>query len=243
MTYTCLIIERDRLLSREVEREFPGFGFRPFPVQSSASALNILRQWQFDAALLDADGFGADYVDILRNVRATYHSPLVMLSSVHDEQRQLLGLESGATAVIGKPISPRLMCAKLARLIESSGRRPDAASGEVRLGPLLMDAQRGLAVVGDAPLKLTIHEFELLYLLASHPGQFVDRETIVRKLRGTADSIGRGVDVHVYRIRRKLKLHDDDSLRLDTIYGRGYCLTLQGPAQEIASLKVANGEV
>jgi two-component system, OmpR family, response regulator ParR len=241
MTYTCLIIERDRLLSREVEREFPGFGFRPFPVQSSASALNILRQWQFDAALLDADGFGADYVDILRNVRATYHSPLVMLSSVHDEQRQLLGLESGATAVMAKPISPRLMCAKLARLIESAGHRPEPSSDEVRLGPLLMDAKRGLAVVGEAPIKLTIQEFELLYLLASHPGQFVDRETIVRTLRGSAESIGRGVDVHVYRIRRKLKQNEVDSLRLDTIYGRGYCLTLQGPVQQIASLKVVNG--
>lgn len=229
MAYTCLIIERDQLLSREVAREFPGFGFRPYPVQSSATALSILRQWKFDAAIVDADGFGADYVDVLRRVHATYRSPLVMLSSVPDEQRQLLGLESGATAVIVKPVSPRLICAKLSRLIESAGRPRADSSDEVRIGPLMMDAKRGLAFIGDAPLKLTVQEFDLLYLLASHPGQFVDRETIVRTLRGTAESIGRGADVHVYRIRKKIRDRDVDTLRLDTIYGRGYCLTEQAP--------------
>lgn len=230
MAYTCLIIERDRLLSREVEHEFPGFGFRPYPVQSTATALNILRHWKFDAALVDADGFGADYVDVLRRVHATYRSPLVMLSSVPDEQRQLLGLASGATAVIVKPVSPRLICAKLTRLIEAAGRPAADSSDEVRIGPLMMDAKRGLAFIGDAPLKLTVQEFDLLYLLALHPGQFVDRETIVRTLRGTAESIGRGADVHVYRIRKKIKDRDVDTLRLDTIYGRGYCLTEQAPA-------------
>jgi DNA-binding response OmpR family regulator len=227
MAYTCLIIERERVLSREVEREFPGFGFRPYPVQSTATALNILRHWKFDAALVDADGFGADYVDVLRRVHATYHAPLVMLSSVHDEQRQLLGLESGATAVLVKPISPRLICAKLARLIESAGQPAAQDSEEVRIGPLMMDAKRGLAFVGDASLKLTVQEFGLLHLLAANPGQFVDRETIVRTLRGSAESIGRGADVHVYRIRKKLKDSGVHTLRLDTIYGRGYCLTEQ----------------
>ncbi len=228
MAYTCLIIERERLLSREVEREFPGFGFRPYPVQSTATALNILRHWKFDAALVDADGFGADYVDVLRRVHATYRSPLVMLSSVNDEQRQLLGLESGATAVLVKPISPRLICAKLARLIESAGQpAAEVNDDEVRIGPLMMDARRGLAFVGDAPLKLTVQEFALLHLLAANPGQFVDRETIVRTLRGSAESIGRGADVHVYRIRKKLKDGGVHTLRLDTIYGRGYCLTEQ----------------
>lgn len=235
MAYTCLIIERDRLLSREVEREFPGFGFRPYPVQSSATALTILRQWKFDAALVDADGFGADYVDVLRRVHATYRSPLVMLSSAADEQRQLLGLESGATAVIFKPISPRLICAKLTRLIESASQPSADSSDEIRIGPLMMDSKRGLAFVGDAPLKLTVQEFDLLYLLASHPGQFVDRATIVRTLRGTTESIGRSADVHVYRIRRKIKDRDVDTLRLDTIYGRGYCLTEQAPHANSAS--------
>lgn len=229
MAYTCLILEHDRSLSRSVERDFPGFGFRPYPVQSSPVALNLLQQWRFDAVLLDADSFGAGYVDVLQRLRRSSTAPLVMMSSATDEQGRLLGLESGATSVIVKPASPRLICAAMARLIESAGPKADDADPVTQLGPLLMDPKRGLAYIADAPLKLTVHEFELLHLLASRPGQFVDRESIVRVLRGNADTVGRGVDVHVYRIRRKFKEHRVDALRLDTIYGRGYCLTVREP--------------
>ena len=52
---------------------------------------------------------------------------------------------------------------------------------------------------------MTPHQFDLLFLLASNAGRFVDRETIALKLRGTTRSIGRSIDVHVYRIRRKLR--------------------------------------
>lgn len=231
MAHTCLIIERHRSLARLVTRDFPGYGMRPYSVQSSATALNILQQWKFDAALVDADGFGADYVEVLRQLRTCFPSPVVLLSSAQDEHGQLLGLESGATTVVIKPASSRLICANLTRLIEAAGHKVEESDHEIRIGPLLMDAKRGLACVGASQLKLTIQEFELLYLLASRPGEFVDRATIVCKLRGSAQTIGRGTDVHVYRIRRKLKEHDVDALRLDTIYGRGYCLTLQGPSQ------------
>lgn len=229
MAYTCLIVERDRSLSRSVEREFPGYGFRPYPVQSSPVALNLLQQWRFDAVLLDADSLGAGYVDVLQRLRRGSTAPVVMMSSASDEQGRLLGLESGATSVIVKPASSRLICAAMTRLIESAGPKSDEVDPLTQLGPLLMDPKRGLAFIADVPLKLTVHEFELLHMLASRPGQFVDRESIVRVLRGNAESIGRGVDVHVYRIRRKFKEHHVDALRLDTIYGRGYCLTVREP--------------
>lgn len=229
MAYTCLILEHDHSLSRSVERDFPGFGFRPYPVQSSPVALNLLQQWRFDAVLLDADSFGAGYVDVLQRLRRGSTAPLVMMSSAADEQGQLLGLESGATSVIVKPASPRLICAAMTRLIESAGAKSDESDPVIQLGPLLLNPKRGLASIADAPLKLTVHEFALLHLLASRPGQFVDRESIVRVLRGSAENVGRGVDVHVYRIRRKLKERGVDTLRLDTIYGRGYCLTTQEP--------------
>ena len=235
MAYTCLILEQGYALSKSIEREFPGLGFRPYPVQSSPVAMNILQQWRFDAVLLDADSLGAGYVDILQRLRRGSNAPLVMMSSADDDQGRLLGLESGATSVIVKPASPRLICAALTRLIEAIANRPDESREFVQLGPLLMDSKRGLAFVAEAPLKLTVQEFALLHLLATQPGQFVDRESIVRALRGDATNVGRGVDVHVYRIRRKLKERQVDTLRLDTIYGRGYCLTLQEPRADDVS--------
>jgi len=227
MTYSCLVIERDQALADRMARELPENGFKPFISDSSESALDILRQWSFDAALVDADGFGPGYVSVLRRLRPEFRSPLVLLSQPQDERDQLLSLESGATEIVTKPASTRLLAAKMRRLIEVSGRESEAEADQVQLGPLTMHARRGITTVGDVPLKLTVHQFELLFLLASKAGQFVDRETIAMRLRGTPGEIGRSADVHVYRIRRKLKELGIDCLRLDTVYGRGYTLALE----------------
>ena len=151
----------------------------------------------------------------------------MLLSAPRDEQEQIACLESGATEIVTKPASMRLIAAKLRRLIEVGVREPEDDAPEITVGPLVMHARRGRATVNGVPLELTTHQFELLFLLASRVGQFVPRETIARALRGPLKEIGRSADVHVYRIRKKLRDHGIASLRLDTVYGRGYCLSVQ----------------
>jgi len=220
--YSCLIIEREA--AETATSELPGYGFRPFVARTPESALAIARQWTFDAAIVDADSFGPGHVDVLRSLQPEFRSPILVLSQWQDEREQIRSLESGATEVLIKPASARLVAAKLLRLIELGAREADG--DQVRLGPLAMHARRGVATVDGVALPLTVHEFELLFLLASRAGQFVDREAIALRLRGSAEPCGRSADVHVYRIRRKLKALGTERLRLDTVYGRGYMLNL-----------------
>jgi len=232
MPYSCLIIERHPDAGATAAHALPAFGFRPFVVRSAERALGMLREWHFDAALVDADGFGAGYVDVLQQLRPQFRSPVILLSTSQSEAQEILSLESGATDVVIKPASPRLLAAKMQRLIEVVHDRAERPGERLQVGPLTMQAGSGLARVGDTALELTPHQFDLLFLLASNAGRFVDRETIALKLRGTARSIGRSIDVHVYRIRRKLRDSGIAGLRLDTVHGRGYLLDLsaQGAA-------------
>ena len=225
MSYSCLIIERHPDEVGTAARALPAFGFRPFVARTTERALGILRQWRFDAAVVDADGFGAGHVDVLRQLRPQFKSPVIVLATSPSEAQQLLSLESGATEVVVKPASPRLLAAKMQRLIEVVHDSADRPEQRLQLGPLTMQPGSGLARVGDSALELTPHQFELLFLLASNAGRFVDRETIALKLRGSAQAMGRSIDVHVYRIRRKLRDCGIESLRLDTVHGRGYLLT------------------
>jgi DNA-binding response OmpR family regulator len=225
MPYSCLIIERHPDAGATAARALPAFGFRPFVARSAERALGILSQWRFDAALVDADGFGAGYVDVLRELRPQFRSPVILLSTSQSEAQQILSLECGATEVVIKPASPRLLAAKMQRLIEVVHDRTEPPRERLQFGPLSMHAGSGLARVDDTALDLTPHQFDLLFLLASNAGRFVDRESIALRLRGSTRSIGRSIDVHVYRIRRKLRECGIDSLRLDTVHGRGYLLT------------------
>jgi len=226
MPYLCLILERDEGVAEGLHRDLPPFGFKPCLVESGEEALTMMRQWHFDAVLLDADGLGTACRQMLRKLKAYRGIPVMLLSSIPDEQEQIACLESGATEIVVKPASTRLIAAKLRRLIEVGVREPEDDAPEITVGPLTMHARRGRATVGGVPLELTTHQFELLFLLASRAGQFVPRETIARALRGSSKEIGRSADVHIYRIRKKLRDQGIDTLRLDTVYGRGYCLSV-----------------
>jgi DNA-binding response OmpR family regulator len=226
MPYLSLIIERDPALAAAIQRDFPAFGFKPYLVDSGEAALALTRQWTFDAIVLDAEAIGANCRQMLRKLRQRSHTPLLLLSTLDNEQDQIASLESGATEIVVMPASARLIAAKLRRLIEVGAREPEDDASEITVGPLVMHARRGRATIDGVPLELTTHQFELLFVLATRAGQFVRRETIARMLRGPMKEVGRSADVHIYRIRKKLRDLGIDSLRLDTVYGRGYCLSV-----------------
>ena len=228
MQYLCLIIEPDIAIAQRLQRELPSFGFKPYTVTSCQTALTLLRQWRFDAVLLDAQGCGECYTAVLRKLHQRCRSPVVLMARELDEATQLAGLESGASDTVAMPASTRLLAVKLRRLIEAGALAQDEPT-EVSVGPLQMNARHATASIGDRPLQLTAHQFDLLYLLANRLGQFVHREAIARALRSTAAEAGRSADVHIYRIRKKLREMGVTALRLDTVHGRGYCLSIDAP--------------
>jgi DNA-binding response OmpR family regulator len=228
MHHLCLIIEHDATVARRLLHELPAFGFKPYRVDSCRAALSMLQLWRFDTVLLDAAAFGENTVNALRALRRRVTAPVVLLAPAHDEATQLAGLEAGARDIVTLPTSTRLLAARLRSLVASSAA-PDDAPSVLSVGPLTLDARRGSASVDDRALVLTAHQFDLLYLLATRLGQFVHREAIARALRSPAADAGRSADVHVYRIRKKLRELDVTSLRLDTVHGRGYCLTIDLP--------------
>jgi DNA-binding response OmpR family regulator len=226
----CLIVAGGHEAPPGLNREFDGLGFKPYTVQSLASALGLIGQWEFDAVLVDADGRADSLMQTLPELRDRSKAPIVLLSSDAGERRQIQALQGGATEVIVKPASAQLIAAKLHRLVDMA-RDKRAATGDearaaLRLGPLRLDPRRASAVVGETPLQLTGGEFELLLLLASQSGEFVHRDTIARTL-GSSGEGRRSADMHICRIRKKLRDAGARSLRVDTVYGRGYCLRLE----------------
>lgn len=228
----CLIVSADPDHVATLQRALKEQGLKLCAVSDMASLRPMLAQWRFDAFLCDAEGGAAvDLDEAIRSLRRDQHAPIVVLTSRGSERGPISTLEAGATELIHRSTSPRLIAVKLQRLIELAAGANTEERRAVSLGELHLDPRRAEAVFGDRVMRFTRGEFELLLLLATRSDQFVHRDTIIRTIGGAAVGESRRcADMHVCRIRRKLREAGASSLELETVYGRGYALRLRAEA-------------
>lgn len=227
----CLVVSADPAYASALQGSLRSHGLKLYSVGDLAATRPTLGQWRFDAILCDDDGSAVESVNsTVRFLRREQRAPIVVLASPGRADASVEALEAGATELIDKESSPRLIALKLRRLLELAAEPDEAAEpGDVVLGELRLDPRREAAFYADRHLALTGGEFELLLLLAARSGGFVHRQTIMRTLgrAGPGGEPRRSADMHVCRIRRKLREARATSLALETIHGHGYALRLR----------------
>ena len=220
-----LVISAQGAASNPLRLVLSAAGFKVYYVESLSSALGVTQQWQFDAALVDAKDLGNEISDVVKGLRSRVnHLPVLVLVHSDDEERLFKVMADGASQVLHAP-SPRVIAAQLHRWVDVFRARQKEDSEPLQLGPLWLNPRRAAATVGGVDLKLTATEFEVLLVLAAARGEVVHRNTIDSTLRfiSTAER-RRSADMHISRIRRKLKEAGAEQVELLTIYGQGYLL-------------------
>jgi DNA-binding response OmpR family regulator len=144
-----------------------------------------------------------------------------MLTALSEESDQIVGLEIGADDYIVKPFSPRALVARVRALLRRT-QGDVRAPAVIRVGDLEIDAQKHTVMLDEQSLHLTPSEFDLLVLLARHPGQTLTRQQLMDDLYGgAASSVDRSVDSHIKNLRRKLESASNVRY-IETVYGVGY---------------------
>ena len=160
--------------------------------------------------------------DVCREIRKTSNVPVIMLTARGEEIDRVLGLELGADDYIVKPFSPREVIARIKAVLRRFRDGESSASSVLRFEGLEINLDNYQVKVKGENVAFTPKEVEILYLLASHAGQVMDREQILSKVWGY-DYFGdtRTVDTHIKRIRQKID-HEDAKYGLITVCGVGY---------------------
>jgi two-component system alkaline phosphatase synthesis response regulator PhoP len=225
MNETILVVDDEPKIVKQARDYLERGGFRVVAAGDGKTAMAVARHEQPDLIVLDLNLPEMDGLDVCRALRRESDVPIIMLTARVEETDRLIGLELGADDYITKPFSPRELVARVRavlRRVQGGVHQP----GLIRVGDLEIDLQAHRVTQTGEPIHLTRTEFNLLAVLAQHPGQTFSREQLLDRLHGVAYAgYDRSVDAHIKNLRRKLELDPSDPRYVLTVYGVGYRFT------------------
>ena len=215
------IVELARLyLTRE--------GYEVEGVGDGAQAMVRFGQLKPDLVILDIMLPGTDGLTICKEIRKQSQVPIIMLTARDEITDKVVGLEVGADDYLTKPFHPQELVARAKALLRRARVEPDQPR-IIRAGKLEIDLERHEVRHGTARIQLRPKEFDLLSLLARHPGRVFQRSELLDLVWGyDFPGYTRTVDVHVQQVREKLSTGAVTDPSIQTVWGVGYRLELAG---------------
>ncbi len=235
-----LLVEDEIDISNLLSSELRSEGHTVYQAFDGATALSIVEAQTLHLVILDWMLPGLDGLSVCRRIRQDHLVPIIMLTARTEEADRILGLEVGADDYVSKPFSIRELQARVRAILRrveldrrdplyghhsaaSNGKAPSTASPRIVHGPLSIDTEAHTAQFNGVELGLTPKEYDLLLLLASHPGRAFSRAYLLQELWGyDYDGFDRTVDTHINRLRKKLGPLGE---KIVTVWGVGYRFT------------------
>ena len=218
-----LVVEDEPMVAEVVERYLRRDGHDVRVVHNGNVALEEYDRFQPDLVVLDVMLPGIDGVEVCRRVRERSETPVIMLTARSEEIDKLVGLGVGADDYVTKPFSPRELAARVKAVLRRAGGQTQVDRDTVRFDDLRINAITRTVESRGGAINLTAREFDLLYFLASHPGQVFSRERLMDAVwdyEFAADTST--VTVHMRRLRAKVEADPSRPKHLKTVWGVGY---------------------
>lgn len=227
-----LVADDDRLTRQVIVDTLRRADYVVYDCADGVEALQAFQRQHPDLVLLDIMMPRLDGFSVCRRLREQSQVPIVMLTVRGATDDVVRGLEAGADDYLIKGMHPRELVARINAIVRRSidGFRGPGAP-VVRVAGVEIDPQRRRVLVEGREARLSPTEFELLYFLASHPGEVFDRQTLFRRVWGS-EWLGNTnlIDVCVRRLRQKIEPDPAAPRYIRTVRGVGYGFVEDTPA-------------
>jgi DNA-binding response OmpR family regulator len=224
MGQKILSIDDEPMIVESVSYNLKQEGYETLAAQDGETGLELALAEAPDLILLDLMLPGLNGMEVCRRIRKTSEIPIIMLTAKEGEIDRILGLELGADDYVVKPFSMRELLARIKSVLKRFGAGPKAVeSPNLTSGDLVIDLLGHEVAVKGQNIDLSSKEFDLLRILANHPGQVLSREQLLNLVWGN-DFYGdnRTVDVHIRWLREKIEKDPGDPKYILTVRGVGY---------------------
>ncbi|MBK5111800.1 MAG: response regulator transcription factor, partial [Thermoleophilia bacterium] len=219
---TVLVVDDDPGICEALDRALRLEGFSVSTSADGESALATTERERPDLMVLDLGLPGISGIEVIQRLRAEGHDlPICVLSARDEVADRVEALRAGADDYMIKPFELEELVARLQALLR---RRPSEVSSPIQVGELRIDPARRQVRLGERELDLTAREFELLEVLARHPGIVLSRAQLLEQVWGyTFEVDGNVVDQFISYLRRKIEVSGSPRL-IHTVRGVGFVL-------------------
>lgn len=192
-----------------------------FGAADGIEALRLLEDNGVDLAVIDVMMPNMDGWELCKELRRSYDIPILMLTAKGETSQIVKGFELGTDDYLVKPFEPPVLIARVKALLK---RYQISAAQSVNVGGLRMNRKTYEVTADQASFTLPLKEFELLFKLASYPGQTLTRDRLIEEVWGyDFEGNERTLDVHVGRLRDRFP-REDYGFAIRTVRGLGYRL-------------------
>ncbi|MFQ3791286.1 response regulator transcription factor [Staphylococcus nepalensis] len=216
---TCLIVDDDKKILAYVSNYVTKEGLDVVTQTSAEDALVYLDSHQVNIAIVDVMMSGMSGFELCKILKEDFEIPVIMLTArdaLSDKEQAYL---TGTDDYVTKPFEVKELIFRIKAVLK---RYNINANNELKVGNLILNQAYLELQSSTKSMNLPNKEFQLLFLLASHPKQVFNRDDLIEKIWGfDYEGDERTVDVHIKRLRKRLsKL--DASITIHTVRGLGY---------------------
>ena len=217
--FNILVVEDDKNLRKLITTYLQRNKYNTYEATNGEEALNVLDQSYIDLIVSDIMMPKMDGYELIKSLReAKYDVPILIITAKSEIEDKKEGFLLGADDYMVKPIDIEEMLLRIQVLLR---RSKSASEKKIQIGDLLLNYNQLSVVKKDKVYNLAQKEFYLLYKLLSTPNTIFTRQELIEEVWGLeSDSDYRTVDVHIKRIREKMK--DVYEFEIVTIRGIGY---------------------
>jgi two-component system OmpR family response regulator len=220
---TILVVDDDSHIRELISLYLTDEGFSVVEKADGEEALKYAADFPVDMTIMDIMMPRMDGWELCRKLRELSEMPILMITAKGESTQRIKGFQLGTDDYLVKPFNPQEMVMRVKALLK---RYRISVSKHIQLGPVKLDRNKYeilFGVSGEA-VTLPLKEFELLYMLASYPGQLFTRDHLIQQVWGVDfEGNERTVDVHINRLRDRLEGYSA-FFKIITLRGLGYKL-------------------
>lgn len=223
-----LVVDDEKEIADLLELYLISDGFQVKKVYDAQEGLRIMKEEKIDLVLLDIMMPNIDGLEMCRRIRETNNVPIIMVSAKTQELDKIVGLTTGADDYVTKPFNPLELMARVKSQLRryrdlNPAQEKKSESAVIQVKNLTINKETHQVFVDGESVKLTPIEFDILYLLATHPGRVFSTDEIFEKVwNEKVYEANNTVMVHIRRLRGKMKDDTRADKIITTVWGVGY---------------------